>query len=94
MQYRVRWEIDIDADNEVDAAKQAREMQLDAGASSTVFSVADASIEPFEFRFIDLDDTVECCQCHNMCYGPTAHLHQGKYIGDECCWDERFKITE
>ena len=24
----------------------------------------------------------------------TAHRHRGSWIGDECCWDERLRVTE
>jgi len=37
---------------------------------------------------------VECSLCHRNCLKATAHRHQGKYIGDECCWDERLRTTE
>lgn len=37
--YRVKWEIDIDAENHFDAAKQAREIQLDINSSATTFDV-------------------------------------------------------
>lgn len=38
--------------------------------------------------------TVECSSCHKPVPRRTAHLHQEKYIGDECCWDERLRTTE
>lgn len=37
--YRVEWAIDIDADDPVDAAKRAREIQMDPASSATVFDV-------------------------------------------------------
>jgi hypothetical protein len=39
MQFRVIWEIDIDADEPKDAAQQARAIQLTPGMSATVFDV-------------------------------------------------------
>jgi formylmethanofuran dehydrogenase subunit E len=48
---------------------------------------------PFE---ADLDSTkimVVCSLCGNPTLADTAHLHQGKLIG-ECCWDERLRTTE
>ena len=35
-----------------------------------------------------------CSLCGNPCKSNLAHLHQGKYIGDECCWDERLRTSE
>jgi hypothetical protein len=36
---------------------------------------------------------VKCVTCHKDAPAATAHLHQGKWIG-ECCWDERLRSTE
>ena len=38
--YRVTWNIDIEADTPEDAARQAREIQLDPTSMATVFDVA------------------------------------------------------
>ena len=38
--------------------------------------------------------TVRCSVCGNDVCAGTAHLHQDKWIGDECCWDERLKSSE
>lgn len=35
-----------------------------------------------------------CSLCGKPCDAGKAHLHQGKLIGDECCWDERLKASE
>ena len=35
-----------------------------------------------------------CSLCGNPCDARKAHLHQGKLVGDECCWDERLKASE
>jgi len=39
-------------------------------------------------------DTVVCKFCHKNVPGATAHLHEGEYVGDDCCWDERLRATE
>jgi len=39
-------------------------------------------------------DEVPCALCGEMVPAKTAHLHEGEYIGDECCWDERLRTTE
>lgn len=35
-----------------------------------------------------------CSLCGNPCDARKAHLHQGRLIGDECCWDERLRASE
>lgn len=37
---------------------------------------------------------VVCYLCGEAVPENTAHRHQGKWIGDECCWDERLRTTE
>jgi len=39
MEYRVRWEIDVDAESAREAALKAREAQMDPATLATVFSV-------------------------------------------------------
>ncbi|HET6285747.1 MAG TPA: hypothetical protein VFG15_03215 [Amycolatopsis sp.] len=38
--------------------------------------------------------TVECKFCGKDVPIHSAHPHQGTYVGDECCWDERLRSTE
>jgi hypothetical protein len=35
------------------------------------------------------EPTVTCVMCGQQADARTAHLHQGQWIGDACCWDER-----
>lgn len=53
--------------------------------------------------FADTDDSacqhvpltmVKCRFCGKYVRADTAHRHDGGYVGDECCWDERLSITE
>lgn len=37
---------------------------------------------------------VECHICGQDCRADTAHFHQGGWVGDVCCWDERLRSTE
>lgn len=37
---------------------------------------------------------IRCNMCDKFCDAKTAHLHQGKYIGNDCCWDERLRLSE
>lgn len=39
-------------------------------------------------------ETVVCKFCNKDVPADTAHLHQDGWVGDECCWDERLRITE
>lgn len=55
--YRVRWEIDIEAGSEWEAAEKARAIQLDPGSIATVFDVAmhaDSGLLP-DHKTIDLN---------------------------------------
>lgn len=36
---------------------------------------------------------VKCYVCKERADALTAHLHDGKWIG-ECCWDDRLKSSE
>ena len=62
MEYLVRWTIDIDADTPEDAARQAREYQLDPDAIVGVFDVAprhgihSLAMGGKVFAHIDLDE--------------------------------------
>ena len=37
---------------------------------------------------------VVCDLCGDDCAARKAHRHQGRYIGDECCWDDRLRSSE
>jgi hypothetical protein len=37
---------------------------------------------------------VTCSLCHAETPESTAHLHQGEWIGDSCCWDQRLRASE
>jgi hypothetical protein len=39
-------------------------------------------------------ETVTCKLCKEQVDADTAHRHQGEYVGDECCWDDRLRGTE
>lgn len=43
----------------------------------------------------DAKPALVCCKfCHEMVAAATAHLHDGGWVGDACCWDERLRATE
>lgn len=37
---------------------------------------------------------VKCALCHLPCSRESAHLHQGQWICEERCWDERLRASE
>lgn len=51
-EYRVVWEIELSATDPVDAARQARQVQLDPACRATVFTISGDDT----CRQIDLDD--------------------------------------
>ena len=46
--YRVRWEIEVEAERPRDAAEKARDYQVKPGTSAMVFEVAE--IQPYAMR--------------------------------------------
>ena len=42
----------------------------------------------------DESKTTMCSLCGKPCDARKAHLHQGKLVGDECCWDDRLRASE
>lgn len=39
-------------------------------------------------------NAVKCSLCNRDTSAKTAHVHQGEWIGDDCCWDERLRSSE
>lgn len=39
------------------------------------------------------EETVACTFCHKQVSATAAHLHQGSWVGDDCCWNERLRST-
>ena len=37
---------------------------------------------------------VRCKFCKQLTSKQTAHRHDGGWVGDDCCWDERLRMTE
>lgn len=37
---------------------------------------------------------VRCCMCGELVLKSIAHRHRDRWVGDECCWDDRLKVTE
>ncbi len=73
-EYHVTWEIDVDAENEEDAARQALEMQRDPESSATVFDVY--AYPDGKVKMIDVDapprhkPDASACDCYR-CTGKT-----------------------
>lgn len=78
-EYLVEWKIDIDADNPVDAAKQARRIHLDPESTALEFQVTDTKTD--EKVDVDLDEFYETeensCTCEtNSLYNTTMNVTQ------------------
>ena len=56
-EYLVEWKIDIDAENPLEAAKQARHIHLDPESTALVFQVTDTKTN--EKVDVDLDEFYE-----------------------------------
>lgn len=39
-------------------------------------------------------ETTQCAHCGRFIPEITAHLHQGEWIGDVCCWTETLRGSE
>lgn len=53
--YTVSWIIDVDAENMIEAAKIAREIQLDIHSTATIFNVyEDENKEPVEVDLMEI----------------------------------------
>lgn len=46
------------------------------------------------WRGPDLPAPLHCSLCENPMDPRSAHLHQGSWIGDACCWDDRLRASE
>lgn len=55
-EYRVTWVIDVDADTPEDAARKAREYQIDPDSTANVFDVVNREIPEAKPVRIDLQD--------------------------------------
>lgn len=40
------------------------------------------------------ESQVVCSICHEKTNAKTAHMHQGEWIGDDCCWIEALRSSE
>jgi hypothetical protein len=54
----------------------------------------DNVIIPKILERINSEDAITCKFCGGECDIKTAHIHQGRWVGDDCCWDESLRTTE
>ena len=85
-QYRVIWEIDIEANSPRQAAEDAYATMLDANSTATFFTVTGEDGEP---RNIDLG-TIACIFCRGDA-GNDYHLLEDGRTSCDGCWDERLR---
>ncbi len=74
--------------------------QVRAGVEAEYAPAAFRVLLVLEGSHIDRQDqapeeviTVACKFCRNDVPAITAHQHQGAWVGDACCWDERLRAT-
>lgn len=67
----------------------------------TDFDIVDSTMDEDRLRDVIEDaiqmleiDRVDCSFCDRPVPAATAHLHQGEWVGDECCFDERLRASE
>jgi hypothetical protein len=73
-EYLVEWKIDIDAENPLDAAKQARRIHLEPGSTATVFQVTDTKTNESK----DADEVVTKETCWNC--GSSVAWRSGRFV--------------
>jgi len=56
-------------------------------------SDGDGAVFKMQFK-VSVPTKKRCSLCRKLCDGVLAHRHQGEWIGDECCWDERLRASE
>lgn len=86
----------------LDRARQRAETALkDAPVGTAEHDEARVTLEAIDHYSEEIANTslrpwnqVRCSICHEPRNAAKAHLHQGEYIGDECCWDERLRASE
>ena len=83
-EYKVTWTIDIVAENAVEAARKAKEIQLDPENLAVVFDVTDERGDVETVDLLDIengDDEVE--RCKHVCDEHGCKIYPGKYCGEE-----------
>lgn len=90
-QFRLVWEIDVEADSEVEAMHEALTIMQDKGSAATIFSVQ--SVERGSVagnglcgipKIMDAADYEECAVCAKMtCFGYDNDYVKG-YLCDKC----------
>ena len=77
-----QWAADLIRETiEMDARSAAFDPELRRELSAALQGINEAAV-------------IECAMCHQLCAAEKAHLHQGRYVCDERCWDDRLKASE
>lgn len=66
----------------------------DIPAADLVEFVCDGLSGLYDVGSLEAKECTTCTMCGEKCDKKTAHMHQGKMIGDECCWDEQLRSSE
>jgi len=79
---------------EADSVEEAKAIVADAGGDPIEDSLEYSHFLDTDSWDVELDTYIPCSICGKDCFRKDAHLHQGAYIGHECCWDERLRASE
>lgn len=82
--------------NDPDGGKCSRTYVIDSleWSGNEIIRIQNPEGDTLECPISQLSPTVKCKRCKELCNADQAHLHQGEWIGDECCWDERLRASE
>jgi hypothetical protein len=67
---------------------------MSRAADSIARQFKEEGADAFDLTVEIVRETVRCKLCERQVPQSTAHRHQGEWVGDECCWDERLRATE
>ncbi len=87
-EYKIIWEIELEADNPLEASKKALEIQRDPVSTALVFKVAKITEHRPKFHNIDLLQDRTCCFCGKK---TTDHVSDDGIVWcDDCDSNEDF----
>lgn len=104
MSYRVRYEIDVEADTPEQAALlaveifalQARQICVKTDSTDLAFPPVMEALDAAGTALgkVDFDGWLECGHCGQVCpQGESRVVSKLGVVGD-CCWDERLRTVE
>ena len=74
-EYRVHWEIDIEAESPIDAAEQALTIHRSPESIATVFDVTDEGGHTERIDLDEAEDAEACAACRRLLEGEEKAIH-------------------